>query len=90
MQRIESRIDVHSETFLRQQEELTQLVAELRERQRQAREVRPPRDLERIRRQGKLLPRERLELLLDPGTPFLEFSSLAGGMHHGGEAPSAR
>ncbi len=27
---------------------------------------------------GKLLPRERIRLLLDPGSPFLEFSTLAG------------
>ena len=26
---------------------------------------------------GKLLPRERVQMLLDPGTPFLEFSQLA-------------
>ncbi len=32
----------------------------------------------RQREQGKLLARERLELLLDPGTPWLELSSLAG------------
>ncbi len=37
---------------------------------------------ERFAAQGKLLPRERLALLLDPGTPFLEISTLAGlGMH---------
>ena len=27
---------------------------------------------------GKLLPRERINLLIDPGSPFLEFSQLAG------------
>ena len=27
---------------------------------------------------GKLLPRQRVDLLLDPGAPFLEFSQLAG------------
>src|SRR5450830_2094879 len=26
---------------------------------------------------GKLLPRERVQILLDPGTPFLEFSQMA-------------
>lgn len=33
---------------------------------------------ERHRQHGKLLPRERIELLLDPGTDFLELSALAG------------
>lgn len=37
-----------------------------------------PADRERHTRQGKLLPRERINLLLDPGSPFLEFSQLAG------------
>jgi 3-methylcrotonyl-CoA carboxylase beta subunit len=36
---------------------------------------------------GKLLPRERVEALLDPGAPFLEFSQLAGGGLYGDEAP---
>ena len=34
-------------------------------------------------------PRERIEKLLDPGTPFLELSSLAANMAYGGESPSA-
>ena len=33
--------------------------------------------VERHHKRGKLLPRERIELLLDPGTPFLELSPLA-------------
>ncbi|MEO6353268.1 MAG: carboxyl transferase domain-containing protein [Burkholderiaceae bacterium] len=38
---------------------------------------------------GKLLPRERVQMLLDPGTPFLEFSQLAAyDMYHNG-APCA-
>ena len=34
--------------------------------------------LERHREHGKLLPRDRIELLLDPGSDFLELSALAG------------
>ncbi len=38
---------------------------------------------------GKLLPRERVQMLLDPGTPFLELAPLAAhGMYHG-DAPCA-
>jgi 3-methylcrotonyl-CoA carboxylase beta subunit len=37
---------------------------------------------------GKLLPRERVERLLDPGAPFLELSPLAGFGMHGGEVPA--
>lgn len=38
---------------------------------------------------GKLLPRERVERLLDPGTPFLEFSALAANGLHGGDIHGA-
>jgi 3-methylcrotonyl-CoA carboxylase beta subunit len=38
---------------------------------------------------GKLLPRERVDQLLDPGTPFLELSQLAAWDMYGNEAPSA-
>jgi 3-methylcrotonyl-CoA carboxylase beta subunit len=38
---------------------------------------------------GKLFVRERIERLLDPGTPFLELSPLAANGLYGGEAPSA-
>jgi len=36
------------------------------------------RSIERHRKRGKLLPRERIELLIDPGSAFLELSPLAG------------
>uniref|UniRef100_UPI0035AF1388 carboxyl transferase domain-containing protein n=1 Tax=Hylemonella sp. TaxID=2066020 RepID=UPI0035AF1388 len=38
---------------------------------------------------GKLLPRERVQRLLDPGTPFLEFSPLAAYGMYGDDAPCA-
>ncbi|WP_062191746.1 carboxyl transferase domain-containing protein [Caldimonas taiwanensis] len=38
---------------------------------------------------GKLLPRERVEMLLDPGTPFLELAPLAALNMYGNEAPGA-
>jgi 3-methylcrotonyl-CoA carboxylase beta subunit len=38
---------------------------------------------------GKLLPRERVEQLLDPGAPLLEFSALAANDMYGGEVHSA-
>jgi 3-methylcrotonyl-CoA carboxylase beta subunit len=65
------------------------LSAQLAERQRAARDERPDRDLDRLRRQNKLFIRERLALLLDPGTPFLELSTLAANGAYDGEVPSA-
>ncbi|HEV8096947.1 MAG TPA: carboxyl transferase domain-containing protein [Burkholderiales bacterium] len=38
---------------------------------------------------GKLLPRERVRTLLDPGSPFLEIGQLAAWGMYGGEVPSA-
>ena len=38
---------------------------------------------------GKLLPRERVQALIDPGAPFLELSQLAGGGLYGEEAVPA-
>ena len=38
---------------------------------------------------GKLLPRDRIEALLDPGSPFLELSPLAAGGVYGDDAPAA-
>ncbi|HWS74081.1 MAG TPA: carboxyl transferase domain-containing protein [Quisquiliibacterium sp.] len=38
---------------------------------------------------GKLLPRDRVSLLLDPGTPFLEFSQLAAFGMYDNDAPCA-
>jgi len=60
-------------------QELQQHLAASRER--------PARTVERFRAKGKLLPRERVELLLDPGTPFLELSPLAGFQMYNGESP---
>jgi 3-methylcrotonyl-CoA carboxylase beta subunit len=38
---------------------------------------------------GKLLPRERVQMLLDPGTPFLEIAPLAAHDMYNGDAPCA-
>jgi len=38
---------------------------------------------------GKLLPRDRVQMLLDPGTPFLEIGSLAAHGMYNGDAPGA-
>jgi 3-methylcrotonyl-CoA carboxylase beta subunit len=43
---------------------------------------------ERHRARGKLLPRERISGLLDPGSPFLEFSALAGYRLYADDVPA--
>ncbi|MGC2124397.1 MAG: carboxyl transferase domain-containing protein, partial [Xanthobacteraceae bacterium] len=53
------------------------LIAELETRRAKAAEGGPPRARERHLSRGKLLPRERVMTLIDPGAPFLELSPLA-------------
>ena len=63
--------------------------SELRARQHRARLERPQRDLDRLARQDKMFVRDRIEMLLDPGTPFLELSTLAANMDYDGDVPGA-
>ena len=64
-------------------------VAQLRERSAAAAQGGSASARERHRARGKLLPRERIDLLLDPGAPFLELSALAAFDMYGGEVPGA-
>jgi 3-methylcrotonyl-CoA carboxylase beta subunit len=68
---------------------MRRLVAELRERLANARQGGPERARERHVKAGKLLPRERVERLLDPGSAFLELSPLAAFGMYDDEAPGA-
>jgi len=65
------------------------LAAELRLRIAEAALGGPPAVRERHRGRGKLLPRERVNRLLDPGSPFLEIGQLAAFGLYDGEAPGA-
>ncbi len=86
---LESRIRTGSDEFKTNDAHNRGLVLELRERLEQVRKGGGERAIQRQRDQGKLLARERIEKLLDPGTPFLELSPLAAwGLYDGG-APSA-
>ena len=89
MQRISSLIDTRDDDYRANHRHNRRLVSELKERQQAARHVRPERDKERLRRQNKMLVRDRIEALLDPGTPFLELSTLDGNMAYDGEVPGA-
>jgi 3-methylcrotonyl-CoA carboxylase beta subunit/propionyl-CoA carboxylase len=86
---IESHVDTASETFRANRARMEQLVAELRERRAVAREGGGPKYLERHREQGKLPVRERIDKLLDQGSPFLELSPLAAWDVYDNDAPAA-
>ena len=89
MQILHSRIRTDSPEFKANHERMTALVTELRGRLALAREGGGERDHQRHREQGKLPVRERIDLLLDEGAPFLELSALAGLEMYNGEAPGA-
>lgn len=60
------------------------LIAQLRQRSEEAAQGGPLAARERHSARGKLLPRQRVEHLLDPGSPFLEIGALAAnGMYEG-------
>ncbi|WP_130798921.1 carboxyl transferase domain-containing protein [Streptomyces otsuchiensis] len=65
------------------------LAAELREKLASAREGGGERARARHTARGKLLPRDRVDALLDPGSPFLELAPLAADGLYGGQAPAA-
>ena len=65
------------------------LAQELRERVATAALGGNAKSRERHTSRGKLLPRERVERLLDPGSPLLEIGQLAAGGMYDGEIPGA-
>lgn len=65
------------------------LVEQLQQRQEQVRAGGSERARKRHQERGKLLPRERVELLLDHDTPFLELSTLAAWDMYDNETPGA-
>jgi 3-methylcrotonyl-CoA carboxylase beta subunit len=89
MKRIESKISTASPEFQANAAHNRKLAEDFRERQRKARDERPQRDIDRLAAQKKMFVRDRLRQLLDPGTPFLELSSLAANEAYDGEVPGA-
>ena len=89
MERLETHIDPRSDDFTRNHERMATLVAELRERTALARQGGGEKYLQRHREQGKLPVRDRIDQLLDPGSPFLELSALAAWDVYDQEAPGA-
>ena len=86
---LESRVDAASAEFGENKARMDGLVAELRAKLAAARTGGGEEAVRRHREQGKLMVRERVERLLDPGTPFLEIGALAGTGLHEGQAPAA-
>ena len=89
MDRLPTRIDRNSEDFNRRRDFNIQLVDELKQKINQVKEGGGKKYVDRHRSRGKLLARERINEICDPGTPFLEFSSLAANGLYDSRAHSA-
>src|SRR5882724_1734283 len=86
---LRSTLDTRSEEFRRNGDALNAQVADLRARVDEVRLGGGAAARERHLARGKLLPRERVRTLLDPGSPFLELSQLAAYGMYGGDVPAA-
>ncbi|GBD41148.1 Methylmalonyl-CoA carboxyltransferase 12S subunit [bacterium HR39] len=86
---LESRIDRRDPLFRRRYEHHRRLAEELRGHLARIARGGDERARQRHLARGKMLPRERVEALLDPGSPFLELSPLAAFGMYGEEVPAA-
>jgi 3-methylcrotonyl-CoA carboxylase beta subunit len=82
-------LDPRSESFRANAETMRGLVADLKQRLARIAEGGGAEARQRHLARGKLLPRERVNLLLDPGAAFLELSPLAAYGLYGEQAPAA-
>ncbi|HET6963366.1 MAG TPA: carboxyl transferase domain-containing protein, partial [Acidimicrobiales bacterium] len=86
---LESRVERSGAGFARNEETNSALAAELRQRLGAAAAGGSDASRRRHLSRGKLLTRDRVETLLDPGSPFLELSPLAANGMYGDECPAA-
>jgi len=86
---LESKLDPRSDEWRANAAAMEALVADLRETVRRLSRGGDDAARERHVARGKLLPRERIAQLLDPGAPFLELSQLAAYGMYGDDAPGA-
>ncbi|HVI20144.1 MAG TPA: carboxyl transferase domain-containing protein, partial [Gaiellales bacterium] len=89
MPRLVSHVDPTSDAFRQNAERMRELVGDLRRTLERAQAGGGEAAVERHHARGKLLARERIQRLVDPGTAFLELSPLAAHDMYDGEAPGA-
>ena len=89
MGRFHSQIDTVSEDFLANRAAMEKLVADLKTNTAKVAEGGGPRYADRHKERGKLLARERIERLVDPGAPFLELGGFAAWEMYSGDVNGA-
>lgn len=78
---IESQADINSEAFRKNREDMLAALGELRAVEDKVRATEAEKQPQ-FHKRGALTPRERVNMMLDRGTPFLEISTLAGYKQH--------
>lgn len=78
---IESRVDVNGEDFAANREQMLECIRQWREVEAKGRSEEQSKR-ERFEKRGQILPRERVHLMLDRGSPWLELSTLCGYKQH--------
>ena len=86
---LETRVDRSAPEFAANRESMEGLVSELRRLTSESANGGGEQAVERHRSRGKLLARERVDLLLDPDSAFLELNALAAHGLYDGDAPAA-
>src|SRR5215212_8036503 len=89
METLQTNLNSDSEDFKQNAEHYRALADELKQRLAKVREGGGEKYRKRQEEQGKLFVRERIERLLDPGSPFLELSALAAYDLYDNEGPGA-
>ena len=87
--RIESQINSSSPSFIENKEKFLQILEDYRHRLELVSCGGPAKTIELHRSRNKLLARERINLLIDANTAFLELSPMAAFGMHGNQFPSA-
>ncbi len=78
---IESKVDVHAESFAQNRQDMLGCISEFRAVEQKVRDSELSKKA-KFEKRGQLLPRDRLNLMLDRGSPFLELSTLCGYKYH--------
>ncbi|MBN1337933.1 MAG: acyl-CoA carboxylase subunit beta [Bacteroidales bacterium] len=89
MYRIDSKVDTNSDEFIRNKQEFLRILDEYKLILDQVKHGAPEQSVARHKERDKLLARERIDLLVDPNTPFLELSPLAAYGEYNYQFPSA-
>ncbi len=89
MYRLQSKIDVSSAEFKKNKEEFLKLLNQYKEIHKEVTRGGSLGAIKKHKERGKLLARERIDILIDPNTPFLELSSLASYNLYDNGFPSA-